>query len=184
MNFFEQQEHAHRKTRRLVVYFTISVFVIVALVSFPVAFSVSAIREAFTGPAPLLPMLIITVLNRLAQLAMDPAAFWNWLWCPSLFAEIFAGFCVMILLGSLYKIRQLSRGGPVVAELLGGRPLDPQPTDPDELQLRHVVEEMAIASGVPVPDIYVLDLERGINSFAAGHTTNDVAIAVTRGDRK
>src|ERR1017187_3687853 len=40
---------------------------------------------------------------------------------------------------------------------------------------------MAIASGMPVPEIYVLDNERGINAFAAGHTRSDVAVGVTRG---
>ena len=77
MNFFEQQELAHRKTRRLVVYFAISVLVIVALVCFPLAFCVSAVREAATGRAPFLPLLIVTIPNRLAQLAFEPAAFWS-----------------------------------------------------------------------------------------------------------
>ena len=40
---------------------------------------------------------------------------------------------------------------------------------------------MAIASGMPVPDIYVLEQESGINAFAAGYTPGDAAIAVTRG---
>ena len=35
--------------------------------------------------------------------------------------------------------------------------------------------------GLPVPEIYVLDNERGINAFAAGHTQSDVTIGVTRG---
>src|SRR5439155_15162954 len=71
--------------------------------------------------------------------------------------------------------------GAAVAELLGGRRLNSNPNDPDEQKLRHVVEEMSIASGTPVPELYVLDNERGINTFAAGHTTSDIAIGVTRG---
>jgi Zn-dependent protease with chaperone function len=68
-----------------------------------------------------------------------------------------------------------------VAELLGGRRVDPGTTDPKEQMLLNVVEEMAIASGVPVPEVFVMDREAGINAFAAGHTLNDAAVAVTRG---
>ena len=64
---------------------------------------------------------------------------------------------------------------------MGGRPVNPNTNDPDERKLLNVVEEMAIASGVPVPRVYVLDREQGINAFAAGHTTGDAAIGVTRG---
>jgi Zn-dependent protease with chaperone function len=65
--------------------------------------------------------------------------------------------------------------------MLNGRRVEPDSTQPGEQRLRHVVEEMAIASGLPVPEIYVLDHERGINAFAAGHTRSDVALGVTRG---
>ena len=78
----------------------------------------------------------------------------------------------------------LSGGGPAVAELLGGRKIDDNPTDLNEKKLRDIVEEMAVASGMSAPDIYVLDCERGINSFAAGHTRDDVAIGVTFGALK
>ena len=40
---------------------------------------------------------------------------------------------------------------------------------------------MAIASGVPVPEIYVLEEESAINAFAAGYSPEDAAVAVTRG---
>ena len=68
-----------------------------------------------------------------------------------------------------------------MARFLGGRRVAAKPDDLDEQRLRNVVEEMAIASGTPVPEIYVLDCERGINAFAAGHTRDDVALGVTRG---
>jgi Zn-dependent protease with chaperone function len=68
-----------------------------------------------------------------------------------------------------------------VAELLGGRKIDDNPADLDEKRLRDVVGEMAVASGMTTPAIYVLDRERGLNSFAAGHTRDDVAIGVTLG---
>src|SRR5208283_2838689 len=45
-------------------------------------------------------------------------------------------------------------------------------------------EEMAIASGVPVPQVYVMDEEDGINAFAAGNKTGDATVTVTRGCMK
>ena len=68
--------------------------------------------------------------------------------------------------------------------MLGGRKIDDDPSDLNEKKLCDVVAEMAIASGMSVPEIYVLDCERGINSFAAGHTRDDVAIGVTFGAMK
>ncbi|MCE0497817.1 MAG: M48 family metallopeptidase, partial [Methylacidiphilales bacterium] len=83
--------------------------------------------------------------------------------------------------GSLYKISQLSGGGSVVAEMMNGIPVDPNTSDPQERKLLNVVEEMAIASGTPVPRVYLLPGEDTINAFAAGHTTGDMVICVTRG---
>ncbi len=103
------------------------------------------------------------------------------LWDPHLFLLITPVTLILIAAGCLYKIRLLAAGGPAVAELLGGRKIKDNPTDPDEKRLRDVVEEMAVASGIPVPEIYVLAGERGINAFAAGHTREDVAIGVTFG---
>src|SRR5208283_107876 len=67
-----------------------------------------------------------------------------------------------------------------VAESLNGRLLTSNTNNPDERKLLNVVEEMSIASGVPMPKVYVLDNEDGINAFAAGHTPSDAAVAVTR----
>ncbi len=91
------------------------------------------------------------------------------------------GTSALIAGGSLYKIAALSGGGHTVAELLGGRLLHPDKASPDERRLLNVVEEMAIASGLPVPPVYLLENESGINAFAAGHTTGDAVIAVTSG---
>src|SRR4051794_35817745 len=83
--------------------------------------------------------------------------------------------------GSLFKTLSLARGGRAVAELLDGRLVNPNSIDTDERKLLNVVEEMAIASGIPVPQVYVMDGEPGINAFAAGHSASDAAISVTRG---
>lgn len=101
---------------------------------------------------------------------------------PELLAMVSGGVILVVALGAGYRIAELSRGGGgVVAQMLGGRQLAPQSIDLREIQLRNVVEEMALASGVPVPDIYVLDDEAAINAFAAGNTPGDAVVAVTRG---
>ena len=85
------------------------------------------------------------------------------------------------MLVTMCRYQALSKGGWRVAKALGGRRLLPSPAEFKEQQLRNVVEEMAIASGMPVPAIYVQDEEPGINSFAAGMTINDAVIVVTQG---
>ncbi|NYZ62489.1 M48 family metallopeptidase [Luteimonas deserti] len=87
----------------------------------------------------------------------------------------------VIGLGSLFRIASLGSGGEQVAQQLGGVPVPEDTTDPRLRRLRNVVEEMAIASGVPVPRIYVLEHESAINAFAAGYSTSDAVVAVTRG---
>jgi Zn-dependent protease with chaperone function len=87
----------------------------------------------------------------------------------------------IIVLASIIRIVQLSKGGGYVAENLGGRLLNKLSGNRKEKRLLNVIEEMSIAAGVPVPQVYLLDKESGINAFAAGYTPSDAAIAVTRG---
>lgn len=100
---------------------------------------------------------------------------------PAVFLGVFLLVTGAVLIAALFKVFQLSHGGKTVAMALGGRLVPPESRDPDERKLRNVVEEMAIASGVPVPEIYVLDQEMSINAFAAGYSPADAAIGVTRG---
>ena len=160
MDFFDRQDKARRRTKLLAVYFVMAVACIVAAVYLAclLLFSGAEARYHRFGPAP-------------------EIALWN----PTLFFYVAAGTLGVIICGSLYKTAALAEGGSAVAETLGGRLVNPNTTDPDERKLRNVVEEMAIASGVPVPKIYVLDEERGLNAFAAGHAPGDAAIAVTSG---
>lgn len=103
-------------------------------------------------------------------------------------AQLFFAVCevslIIILGGSLVKIWSLQGGGGAIATMLGGRAVPLQPTDLDEKKFRDVVEEMSIASGVPVPQLFVLPRETSINAFAAGHSTSDAAIVVTKGALK
>ena len=90
--------------------------------------------------------------------------------------------CVVgaVILGSVVKMIELSEGGRAVAAMLGGRPVDLNSTEASERRLINVVEEMSLASGVPVPELFILE-DAGINAFAAGHGPGDTAIGVTRG---
>ena len=103
------------------------------------------------------------------------------LWQPKLLLGLTAATLAVVGMASLYKWKQFSAGGSAVAESVRGRRINPHTTDLRERRLLNVVEEMAIASGTPVPAVYVLDDEPAINAFAAGLTTNDAVVAVTRG---
>ena len=96
-------------------------------------------------------------------------------------AAVSLGTLVVIGLGSLYRLASLGSGGDAIATQLGGELLLGDGGDLNRRRLRNVVEEIAIASGVPVPKIYVLEEEPGINAFAAGYSPSDAVVAVTRG---
>ena len=104
------------------------------------------------------------------ELANDPA-----LWFVVTLCVISVVGC-----GSLYKILILAGGGKVIAEELGGRLINPNTGNFAEKRLLNVVEEMAIASGVTVPDVYLLE-DQSINAFAAGFSPKNAVIGVTRG---
>ena len=87
----------------------------------------------------------------------------------------------IIGVASLYRISSLGSGGSAVAMQMGGMPVPEDTADPQLRRLRNVVEEMSIASGVPVPAVFVMEQEPAINAFAAGYSPSDAAVAVTRG---
>ncbi|MDI1251840.1 M48 family metallopeptidase [Thermomonas sp.] len=114
-------------------------------------------------------------------LAVDLAAWIATRGSPSVVAFTSVVTLAVIALGSMYRISSLSGGGEPVALQMGGVPVPENTTDLNLRRLRNVVEEIAIASGVPVPKIYVLEHEDAINAFAAGFSPSDAVIAVTRG---
>lgn len=105
----------------------------------------------------------------------------NTLWHPKLFFSVAFGVLVVVVSGTLYKTAQLAHGGETIARMLGGRPIGKNTRDPAERKVLNVVEEMAIASGIPAPPVFVLDNENSINAFAAGFSIKDAVIGVTRG---
>ena len=103
-------------------------------------------------------------------------------WLMSYHGLMTAAVVVLLITGaSALRWIDLAGGGDRVARMVGARLLDPSSQDPDERRYRNVVEEMAIASGVPVPELYVMDHETGINAFVAGYSPNEAVMVVTHG---
>ena len=169
MDFFEAQDLARKRTMRLGLLFALAVLGVVASVYFLAMIFYSTGLTDSAGVA-----YVTGDYDNVKQLALS---FWN----PGVLLFALVSTSLVVGLGSLYKIAQLRDGGPAVALSLGGRKVDPDSTRLEERRLLNVVEEMAIASGVPVPEVYVLDRETGINAFAAGNTTSDAVIGVTQG---
>ncbi len=102
-------------------------------------------------------------------------------WQVDLFIPVALSVLLIIGLGTLWKTSRMASGGSAVAEMLGGRRIFPEGAGLAEKRLLNVVEEMAIASGTPLPAVYLLDNESGINAFAAGFQPADAAVAVSAG---
>jgi Zn-dependent protease with chaperone function len=154
MDFFAAQDNALRQSKRLIWMFALAVLAIIIGVYVVVWFALSA-----------------------SSTNASPHPFFD----PVLFAMVAVPVAALILGASAVKVSQYRKGGGAVAKALGGREVDRNTTDAAERRLVNVVEEMAIASGIPVPEIYVLDNEAGINAFASGYSPHDAAVAVTRG---
>jgi len=161
MDFFERQHKARHQTRFLVFMFLLAVLAIVVAVDLVVATLVANLGQ--DSGRLIVPDLIWTRehIGLLALTSLATAAF--------------------IAMASLFRVAGLSAGGGHVARGLGGTLVAPDTPDGLRRRLHNVVEEMAIASGLPVPEVYVLEQEAGLNAFAAGFTPSDAAIAVTRG---
>ncbi|MGQ9592640.1 MAG: M48 family metallopeptidase, partial [Planctomycetota bacterium] len=165
MNFFEHQERARKKTQLLVFLFALAVVGIGLGIYLTLLLVLGLARpEAeWTAGAPVV--------------RSQPVSLWQ----PQLFFWSLGGTAAFVGLVSLFRTATLKQGGGVVARMLGGRLVSRDTRDLAEKRLLNIVDEMAIASGIPVPEVYVLDGESGINAFAAGFSTDQAAVAVTRG---
>ncbi len=161
MNFFEHQDRARKQSRWLIVVFILAVVAIVASIDLILLLAVSA-----SGYDPVQPGLSLAETIRSNGPLLGGGAI----------------ACIAVIgLASLFKTASLRSGGGQVARQLGGTLVEADTRDVNRRRLRNVVEEIALASGVPVPEIYILEQESGINAFAAGYTPSDAAVAVTRG---
>ncbi len=154
MDFYSRQASARRQSRWLLVGFLVSVALVVVAINIVIAAAVAVSGDVDS---------------------------------ESLRGTVFATTILTLAIicgASLYRVLSLRGGGGVVARALGGTRVDRGTTDPLHRRLLNVVEEMSIASGVPVPEVYVLEDEEGINAFAAGHQPANAAVAVTHGALK
>lgn len=155
MNFFKRQAEARRYTILLVIYLLVAVTLIVTVVNVVVYVGVKA------GSTE----------------SLDVSIWMDMPW----WLMVTAGTLLVILVGSLVRFLTLRGGGHAVAQLMGARPVSADSRDPLERRFINVVEEMSIASGTPVPDMYVMDQENGINAFVAGYRPTEAVMVVTQG---
>lgn len=158
MDFFESQESAKRSTWKLYLLFGLAILSLVVVTNFLIMFVFGFAATEMTSMAGT------------QQMRFD----WNQ------FLIVGAAVTGVVFFGSLYKIRSLSGGGSRIAEMLDGKLLLGGGENLKEQQVLNVVEEMAIASGVPVPPVYLLD-EQGINAFAAGYSPADAVVGISAG---
>jgi Zn-dependent protease with chaperone function len=161
MDFFGRQAETRRLSRWLVLLFILAVGAIVVAIDAVVVVAVSVLTSPDGG-----------------MLAAEEVRFDDY---PLVIVVTTIVVLGTIFISSLVRTASLSAGGGAVAQSLGGTRISANTTDPLRRRLMNVVEEMAIASGVPVPQVYVLEREAGINAFAAGHNPANAAVAVTRG---
>jgi Zn-dependent protease with chaperone function len=160
VSFFERQDQARRFTRALVLLFFVGLIGVVASIDLTVAMVALNLGEH--------PDWRIPTLEWLRS---------NWL----LMSVTSVATAVFLVAASLSKLWELRAGGGTLARELGGTLVPPDVEQADRRRLRNVCEEMAVASGIPVPEIYTLDEEWGINAFAAGLSMSDAAVGVTVG---
>ena len=160
MNFFASQDKARRNTTLLVVLFAVAISALILATN----------------------ILVVAVLYFVSDQARYGFSLDNVLEfaTPDIFIGISLLIIGVVIVASLIKMLELNGGGKSIAEKLGGKLVNPNTIDADERKLLNIVEEMAIASGTPVPPVYVLE-EAGINAFAAGFNVKDAVIGVSRG---
>jgi Zn-dependent protease with chaperone function len=161
MDFFKEQDIARRNTRLLVILFILAV-----------------------GALLLLTNLLVTTFFYIGDQqkpAVQLSSWWQHLINSERFLSISGVILFIIAAVVVYNWLRLAQGGRAVAEALGGRPALPATPDPLEKRAVNIVEEIALAANMPVPPLYILDDERGINAFAAGIKPTDAVVAITRG---
>lgn len=164
-NFFERQDRARRNTGWLIGLFVVGTLLIVGAVSGLTFFVLANERDT---------------LGRLGSGFMPDGSSAPFRW--DIVGGAGVGTAGLIGGASLLKgIELRASGGAGLAERLGGKRLTPNTNDPAERRLLNVVDEMALASGVPAPPVFLMEKEDGINAFAAGYSPSDAVIGVTRG---
>lgn len=174
MDFFSQQDQARRSTKVLVALFLVAVLLLIVITNILAAITLFLFDEKLAGNYQAYQQAAQTLNYQATRNILN---YFSW----QQFGKITLIVSGVIASAMLYKWAQISGGGKRVAEQLGGKRIDPNTEDPQQRIALNVVEEMALASGMPVPAVYLLADEVGINAFAAGSTPADAVIGVTRG---
>jgi len=174
LDFFDQQDSARRASRWLLLWYLVAILFVV--LCFNLAVAVAYAVFALYGALPLAggePLIWRGLLG----------TYWHALLHvpPKVHYAVSAVVAAIILAVTAWRIWQLSEGGPVVAHMLGAHYLERGRATASEAKLLNVVEEMAIASGIAVPPVYLLASEDAINALVAGHSPNEAVIVATRG---
>jgi Zn-dependent protease with chaperone function/uncharacterized tellurite resistance protein B-like protein len=174
LDFFDQQDSARRASRWLLLWYLLAILFVV--LCFNLAVAVAYAVFALYGALPLAggePLIWRGLLG----------TYWHALLHvpPKVHYAVSAVVAAIILAVTAWRIRQLSEGGPVVAHMLGAHYLERGRATASEAKLLNVVEEMAIASGIAVPPVYLLASEDAINALVAGHSPSEAVIVATRG---
>ena len=170
MNFFREQDQARRNTKRLFGLFLLAVIALIAVTNVLVAVTFWLVDGQLTSYSGTTGALV-------GDLGTSQRHYFTW----ENFGKISLMVCGAIVCAIAFKWLQLRSGGRRVAESLGGVRINPNTAEADMKRVLNVVEEMALASGMPVPSVYLLKGEKGINAFAAGNTPADAVIGVTQG---
>jgi len=158
MDFFQSQDVARRNTLKLVMLFMLALISLIAITNLLIMLTLGMF---FATPS-------VSTSGTLIQI--------DW----SIFLWVSIAVVAVVAFGSLYKMASLSGGGARVAEMMQGKLIVDGTGDLDKQKILNIVEEMAIASGTPVPPVYLMS-EEGINAFAAGYSPGDAVIGITRG---
>lgn len=171
MDFFAHQDRARASTRKLIVVYILCLLGVVVTLNVIAFFIFNIAQSSQQTQTPDGPVRRDTATLSRNDLAMN----------LPVFGMTTVSVLSIVGLATLFKQMQLGGDGAKVAELLGGRPITAAPSDPDERKLLNIVEEMSLASGVPMPRVYLMDNESAINAFAAGKRAEAAVIGVTRG---
>lgn len=157
-NFFKLQDDARRKTFWLILQFALMVILLILATYVLCVWGLHLVQQqqqGFEGPV-------------------------NWIQ-PELFAAVASIMGAVVAGGSMIRFAQLASGGKAIAQMMGGKEVETNTREITERRLLNIVEEMALASGMPVPTVYLMTEEKGINAFAAGRGQGDAVVAVSQG---
>lgn len=189
MDFFEHQDRARQKTGQLIVLFLLGIVATLAAVNlvcflgFWLFYSPEVTPYAIS--AEQMPSLLKGLFGerKLQGVLEQDGLLTVWLawWQSNLNWQVNVGVLSVVLIGTAFRYLELAGGGRRVAEWAGAKPADMTSRDPKVRELINVCEEMAIAAGMPVPELFIMERELNINAFVAGYSPDEAVLVITRG---